>query len=74
MHGNTVTVEGRCSGRPETAAPERLVPACTDEWISGGAERRPLHPQASTVEATGFRAAKLSRSRQSTPREHPNVH
>jgi hypothetical protein len=74
MHGNTVMIDGHCSGRPKTAAAERLGPACTEERISGGAERRPLHPQASKAEATRFRAAKSSRPQQSSWCEHPNVH
>jgi len=51
-HGRADAKHGRCSGRAGTPAAER-----PDERLSGGAQRRPLQPQGSAPEATGFQAA-----------------
>jgi hypothetical protein len=73
MHGNTSGVDGRCSGRPVTAAAERLDEGVY-ERLSGGAWRRPLQPRGIAFASAGFRA----HIHLSTPHwhrnENPSVH
>jgi hypothetical protein len=56
MHGSSIGLHERCSGRAKTPAAERLgVPLGHRALEPGGAQRRPLRPEGNRAGTTGLR-------------------